>query len=124
MVLDGAIVFFVHAPEKGGFRLAVPAPADARVLGLVIDERPDGGLDVAMSADGAEIGRGPIEARVPGIITTNGEWLTVGYSTDFPVSEAYRPPFVLDGLEAVVIDAGPPKLPEFEELMAEMMRHQ
>lgn len=124
VVLEGEIVFFVHAPEKGGFRFAVPAPADARVLGLVIRERGDGGLDVAMSADGVDLGRGPIEARVPGIITTNGEWLTVGYSTDFPVSDDYRPPFALDGLEAVVIDAGPPKLPEFEELMAEMMRHQ
>ena len=124
VVLDDELVFFVHAPERGGFRFAVPRPTEAEVIGLVINEAADGGLDVVMSADGRELGAGSIEARAPGIITTNGEWLTVGYSTDFPVSEEYRPPFRLDGLERIVIDAGPPQILDFEELMTEMMKHQ
>jgi arylsulfatase A-like enzyme len=124
VALGAELVFFVHAPERGGFRVGVPRPTGARVLGLVIDETSSDGLDVVVSADGAEIGRGVVHARVPGIITTNGEWLTVGYSTDFPVSQEYGPPFRLDRLEQVVIDAGPPRPPDFEELMTEMMKHQ
>jgi hypothetical protein len=91
---------------------------------MVIADAADGGFEVVMTADGREIGRGAVAGRVPGIITTNGEWLTVGYATDFPVADDYDPPFPLSALDSVVIDAGPPKLPEFDELMAEMMRHE
>ncbi|MEM7139812.1 MAG: arylsulfatase [Actinomycetota bacterium] len=124
VVLDGELVFFFHAPEKGPYQVAVPAPTGARVLGMVVDETPDGGLEIAFSADGAAIGGGTVDARVPGIIATNGKWMTVGYSTHFPVSDRYAPPFVLDPLERLVIDAGPPREPEFDELLAEMMKHQ
>lgn len=124
VVQDGELVFHLHAPDSGGHRFALPAPTDARVLGLVITDSSGGGFELSMSGDGAEIGRGEVAGRVPDIITTNGEWLTVGYSTDFPVAEDYDPPFPLVVLGEVVIDAGPPKLPEFDVLMSEMMRHQ
>ena len=51
-------------------------------------------------------------------------WLTVGYSAPFPVNDAYSPPFRLDPLVRVVVDAGRPELPAFNELLEEIMRHQ
>ncbi|MEZ5167550.1 MAG: arylsulfatase [Acidimicrobiales bacterium] len=124
VVLDGEVVFFVHAPERGASGSARRCRGgSATALGLVVQRNGDR-LDVVLSADGSEIGSGVIDATLPGIITTNGIWMTVGYSTEFPVADAYAPPFPLPVLDRVVIDAAPPSAPTFDELMTEIMRHQ
>ena len=123
VALGAELVAFVHAPDRGLRRFAVPRPAGATELGLRIAET-DGGSTVEQFADGSSLGSTTIDATIPFISTANGTWTTAGYSTPFPVSDEYQPPLRMTGLKRVVIDTDTSSLPGLDDLLDEVMRHQ
>ncbi len=85
----------------------------------------DGGLEVALAADGVEIARRNLGVHPPLAWAPDGAFLTVGYGRPFPVSDDYAPPAPAPpSLVDVTIQVGP--LPPFdlEAEMARIMRHQ
>ncbi len=124
VVLEDEIAVFIASPGQGRHRISAARPTGATVLGVVLGDTASDSTEVTLLADGSEIGRGTVAAPLPRVISTNGSWLTVGYSAPFPVNDSYAPPFRLEPLLRVVLDAGPPRMPRFNELLEEIMRHQ
>ena len=123
VALAAELVLFIHAPDRGPRRFAVPRPTSATALGLTVAEADDG-LAVEQFADGSSLGSTTIDARIPFISTANGTWTTAGYGTPFPVSDEYEPPLRLAPLQRIVIDTGTSSLPGLEQLLDDAMRHQ
>ncbi len=123
VALGDELVAFIHAPDRGLRRFAVPRPAGATELGLRIAE-VDGGSTVEQFADGSSLGSTTIDATIPLISTANGTWTTAGYSTLFPVSDEYEPPLRLTHLRRIVIDTDTSSLPGLDDLLDDVMRHQ
>ena len=124
VALQDEIAVFIASPGRGCHRIGAPRPEGATVLGVTLGDAAENSTEVKLLADGAEIGGGTIAAPLPRVMSTNGSWLTAGYSTPFPVNDAYSPPFRLGPLIRVVLDAGRPRMPRFDELLEEIMRHQ
>ena len=84
----------------------------------------DGGLEVALSADGVEIGRRALGVHPPLAWAPDGAFLTVGYGRPFPVGDYVPPATAPPSLVDVTIQVG--ALPPFDldAELARIMRHQ
>ncbi|MDH3705423.1 MAG: arylsulfatase [Acidimicrobiia bacterium] len=124
-VLHGdSVTYHLEVPNRGPFQVHAPRTDGATVLGLTMALTDDDAMLITHLADGAVVSVQPLPVRPSGILDTNGAWLTAGHATPFPVSDSYQPPFALDGLDRLVIDARRPEPPRVDELIDELMRHQ
>jgi arylsulfatase len=124
VLLADEVRYVVHVPSVGEFHVAAPRTPDATTLGLTMAHGDDGGVVLTHFADGVEIGAGTIPVVPPMITNTNGEFLTVGFGTGFPVSDAYSPPAELSVLGRLVLDAGTAERARIDEIIDDVMRHQ
>ena len=120
---DGELRWCI-AGKHGAREVAAALPAGVRVLSA--DGVPtDGGLEVALFADGIELDRAPLGMSVPLAWSADGSFLTVGYGRPFPVTERYRPPAPApSSLIDVTITTGPPPPLDLEAELARVLRHQ
>ncbi len=104
----------VSIPIRGGERL------------LVIDGTPnDDGFTLTLAADTGATATAVSPMRPPMAFSPDGAFLTVGYGRPFRVSDLYEPPFPAPAsLTTVHIDTGPPPPIDFDQLLADVMRHQ
>jgi hypothetical protein len=107
----------VREVRGGGVSGAAVLVADGTIV--------DGHLDVALSADGVEIGRANLGVPVPLAWSPDGAFLTVGYGRPFPVTDGYTPPAPAPAtLLDVTITTGPPPPLDLEAELARVLRHQ
>ena len=122
--LTGGELRWCIAGKYGTREVAAPLPGAAAVLvadGAIVD----GAIEVALSADGTEIGRAGLGVAVPLAWSPDGAFLTVGYGRPFPVTERYRPPAPAPStLLDVTITTGPPPPFDMEAELARVLRHQ
>jgi arylsulfatase len=112
------------AGKYGAREVTGALPAEATLLvadGTIVDGR----LEVALFADGTEIGRANLGVPVPLAWSPDGAFLTVGYGRPFPVTDRYTPPAPAPrSLLDVTITTGPPPPLDLEAELARVMRHQ
>lgn len=122
-LVEGELCWCI-AGKFGTREVAARLPANSSVLvadGVVVD----GALEVALFADGVEIGRENLGVPIPLAWSPDGSFLTVGYGRPFPVTDRYRPPAVAPStLLDVTMTTGPPPPLDFEAELARIMRHQ
>ncbi|MCP4434353.1 MAG: arylsulfatase [Actinomycetia bacterium] len=112
----------------GGFggpvEVGAAVPDGASVLGAE-GITLEGDLEVVLSADGNEIGRGRLGRAVPLAWAPDGAFLTIGYGRPFPVTESYDPADRAPGsLAGFSVRCGTPPPLDVEAEFARVMRHQ
>ncbi len=122
--LAGGELRWCIAGKFGGREVTGTVAPGASVLvaeGTIVDGR----LDVALAADGTEIGRSNLGVPVPLAWSPDGAFLTVGYGRPFPVTDRYTPPAPAPAaLFDVTITTGTPPPLDLDAELARVLRHQ
>jgi hypothetical protein len=106
-------------------RVVAPVPLGVRSLVLDSTPRHDGGFDLVLRADDAEVGRAVLPVPFPAAIASDGAFLTVGWSRPFPVCDDYAPPAPAPStFERLEVTVGPPPPFDFAAELTRVMRHQ
>jgi arylsulfatase len=120
---DGELRWCI-AGKYGVREIAAPLPSDSTVL-VADAELVDSAIEIALLADGFEIGRANLGVPVPLAWSPDGAFLTVGYGRPFPVTERYETPAPAPStLLDVTITTGQPPPLDIEAEFARVMRHQ
>lgn len=77
-------------------------PSGKHILGVIVEKTGESAAKVDFYLDGEKIGEGELPRMWP--IYTPNSGLRCGENRHAPISRAYEPPFVLEGLRKVVID--------------------
>ena len=121
---DGVVTWVLS--DGRAHRLTAPIPVGAELL--VVDATPaeGGGVDLVLHADGREsVAAAHVPVAIPAAWSPDGAFLTVGYGRPFAVCGDYSAPSPApESFAGVRIDAGPPPPFDFDEMLADVMRHQ
>lgn len=122
--LVGSDLYWCIGGKGGPHQVRATVPAGTRLLGAE-GSVVDGKVEVALSADGVEIGRRNLGVSIPLAWSTDGAFLTVGYSRPFPVCDLYDPPASAPrSLLDVTITTGEPPAFDLDAEMERILRHQ
>ena len=123
-VADG-LVTWILTLDGTEHRLSAPIPVGERLL--TIDGVPgDGVVELSLHAGSRpDLAAATLAVTMPLAFSPDGAFLTVGFGRPFPVCDDYAPPSPAPAsFVGVRIDVGPPPPFEFDDALADVMRHQ
>ncbi len=123
-IADGLVTWILNV-DGTEHRLSAPLPLGEQLL--TVDGVPgDGVVDLSFHAGRrSDIAAATLPVTMPLAFSPDGAFLTVGFGRPFPVCDDYAPPSPApSSFVGVRIDVGPPPPFDFDDTVADVMRHQ